>query len=280
MAKIIREQYRELVVYDPATYDSVRISHLLPPESFSTHEEYFQTGAGTRRIKRREHFLEVPAVDFENLYQLYRWRDAETKVNAVLLGAQRHVQWYEDTIVQIVPSRPIGPGLARDVVRLYHGKKDADISHNVNLLWHTEWADDDSSGTADGWSLSGTGTTSFSGDEQTVTHSSTSAVDFAKAVDLPIAGPAVTFAVDFTSLNSNADDQIVIQARSKSGTTLDSSLTQPTATGIASATLTLPANTDKLRAVVRSANGSGTSGSASFKWPTLRTDGKAEITRY
>lgn len=279
----VRELYKDVAVYDPSTYDVVYVDTFLPPQAISVTEDYFQTGAGTERVRRRQHELVVPLADLSSVYQIYDWSENETDVNAVLIGAERHVQWYENSIVQILPNRQEEAGnLSSELLRLFNQKTNASVHHYVNLLWHLGFEDTGGDGLADGYTATGENTVSFSGTTQTIDLDvgGTGEVTFGTTVDLPIEGIGLTFAVDWQLLHTDADDNMRIRYYNSGDSLLGTDASAVSGAGVETVTGTTPANTAYVEVECFWDNGTGIAQSTAFSLPTLRTDGRQEIARY
>ena len=268
---LTRGGWRKFVIYDPTAPDTqAETKDALPPDSLSPEKQYWQTASGKRRKLRKNEVLTVPVTNFENQDIVRGFVDDETNVNAVLVGYERHVQYYEDTFAQIVPAHAAPGGLNADSVTLWNSLRDAAVHHHHSLTAYLGWEDGDSDGIADNWNLSGHDSASFGSGVQDVTYSSD--YDFQATVPFPVSGIPLTLVANFTALNGNGDDILRLTARNSSGTATSTAETTVTSTGNAQVSLTTDSDTVEFRAIVRGRN-VGSSGTVSFELPTVLTGG-------
>ena len=269
--KITRGGWRRFVIYDPTSPDTkAETRDALPPETLSPAEDYWQTASGKRRKLRKDSVLSVPVTNFEKQDIVRGFVEDETDVNGVLVGYERHVQFYENTFAQIIPGHASPGGLNADSVTLWNSLRDAAVHHHHSLTAYLGWEDADSDGIADNWTLSGQDSESFSSGVQDVTYSSD--YDFQATVPFPVSGIPLTLVANFSALNGNGDDILRLTARNSSGTATSTAETTVTSTGNAQVSLTTDSDTVEFRAIVRGRN-VGSSGTVSFELPTVLTGG-------
>lgn len=272
--QLSRGGYRRFVIYDPTDLDTkAQIRDALPPSTIQRQHRFFQAASGVRRVRRRQEVLTLPITDFDPIYVARRFADQETKVNGILLGFERHVQFYENTFADWVPSHAAPGSLNADALTLWNSLRDSDVFHNHSLTAYKGWADDDSDGVADGWTISDEDSSTFTDDVQEIT--SSSQMDFQLTVPFPIDGIQLRFVVDVTQVHPSADTTLRIEARNSSGTATSSAEESVSSTGDSSVSLTTDSDTVEVRVIVRTENHTS-SGTVKFQFPSLVTPPRSQ----
>lgn len=281
MPELVREGWKKFVVYDPTARDTRANATIFGSPRVETPEEYFSTASGKKRRQRAENRIVVPLREFDEVEQLKTFAADETDVNGILLGFDRHIQFYEDVFLQLRTGRVARGVNSGDLVELYTSKLNAAVHHHINLLWYNGWADGDSDGFADGWNTNNLDSGTFSDPEQQVTLSISGATNarFRLDTDFPIPDETLRFVVNVTELHSVADTKLIIRNRNAAGTSTSSSEVTVSSTGVASVEHTTESDTVEVRVLLRWENGDGTSDTVKFENPTLRTNQFDQVIR-
>jgi len=250
--------------------------------------------------------VSMTIVDHSVYDQLVTWADALTAVQFVLVGQSKCLQGYDDTYINLVDQfNPFG-----DVngfrIELVNTKYSPTWYTNTNLLWSIGWADGDTDGGADSYTITETvsnlsktfGTVTVGGTDYPNTQSfaitavseSNALVQMETDIVCPFPGATATLSTEFVELVSPSagsgthQHQISILSIDSANNVISggSATTTFTTTGRQSVSVTLSENTYEIRCIIfklATINGSF-SDDVRFRYPTLRVDGISAETLY
>ena len=255
--------------------------------TYDVAENYFETASGRRRVLSRVHTASMVIVDLGVIDQLKEWEANETLVQFVALGLSRHVQGYQDSIINITP---LVSGFGSNTayrVDIVNEQFTPDWYSYANLAWYVGWEDTVATGVPDNWSLLEPNlnvTPTFASNELTLTVDAIIGTpnNTRIFIDVPLPFPSVTVTM------SSEITQVVTGKTSIAMTPIDASgtglgLVSQSVPGAArfSVTTTLPANTYGIRLFpIQIFNASSTPVAASCKFPSLFVGSTAPEARY
>jgi|GEM_PF-4156858 len=200
---------KKVVFYDPSTGDAVQINKVSQDSTVKIKEPFTTEAAdGTLVYAGDDSALEIKA--FEELpTQLTDWMDDETELRAVVYGVDAHVLWNESAPITVKKNLETAPGNRNGYTVTMERKGGShDIAVGNNLLYIANgWADGDSDGIADNYTLGDHDTSptpTFSGGVQTLTGVGVDFYEYADVV-FPISGASLNF---FSNIGGSAAQPI------------------------------------------------------------------------
>lgn len=155
--------------------------------------------------------LEIEAFDYEGkVTQLKEWQKNKTPLKFVLAGVQENILWYEETTIEIEEPKSFATKTRNAIkVRMEADGGEHKIWSGINLLdgavklsgFVEGWADIDSNGLANGFSVTNISSNTFnhSSKIQTLTNATTSSYYISKKILFPISGIKLTFSQSVVS---------------------------------------------------------------------------------
>jgi hypothetical protein len=194
-------------IYNPADGTVCQINSILENEGELVVGRPFEENRNTRGesiFAGTENVLELLIDSNSTIYnQIRAWEAAGTRVRAVGAGFQRNLQWYENTLIEIMPKNHFAPGkLGGRIVRLKHNGPAPQIFANRNLLAYLGWQDANADGLADGYVTQGAGVTavSFASNIQTISCINAFTGFRTSNIQFPISGVRLTFSSEITTV--------------------------------------------------------------------------------
>ena len=147
---------KKIAFYDPLTGTTVQLNTISTESVITIREPYsVEDGSGNMIYAGEQSQVEATAFDADGYAQLKTWMENETELNMVAYGVEAHILWYENAPITVKQNIGSAVGNRNSFTVTIAAKGGVqDIHFGSNLLFFAKgWADSDSDGTADGYTI-------------------------------------------------------------------------------------------------------------------------------